>query len=177
MVHCYYYFCMPHVYVNVAAVLLVAGWRNCCWLIESVFLFIFTQNIFFSSALLCRNDGFVVPTSSPAISGMRGAARGCQPAAAKPPRVRVYVYAPNASFLPMAMHFSCGRGSFVALSAAGHARGGTCTRRCKLEPRPDSVERALGVQGRGELALFAGCLSAHLEPSKSVETSYLVFSF
>ena len=72
--------------------------------------------------------------------------------------------------LRSARMFSSGRGSFLALFAAEHAGGAACTLRRKLGPRPGSVTRAPGIQSCGELALFAGSLSAEPEPSRTTET-------
>ena len=50
-------------------------------------------------------------------------------------------------------------------------RGAVCTPWCKFGPRPGSVARALGVQSRGELAVFAGSFSADPEPIEPMETN------
>ena len=65
-----------------------------------------------------------------------------------------------------------GRGSFLALSAAGHILKGArvYTRPHKFGPHRGSLVRSPGVQNRGELALFAGSLSAEPEPSRTIET-------
>ena len=53
-------------------------------------------------------------------------------------------------------------------------RRAACTLRRECGPPPGSVARALGIQSRGELALFAGSLSAQPDPSRSMETPKLV---
>ena len=49
-------------------------------------------------------------------------------------------------FCGVQFFFSSGRGSFRALSAAGHAEGPACTPRRKCGSRPGPVGRALGVE-------------------------------
>ena len=56
------------------------------------------------------------------------------------------------------------------LGCCGERRGGACTLQRKLGPRLGSVARALGVQSRGELTLFAGPFRAEPEPSRALET-------
>ena len=73
-------------------------------------------------------------------------------------------YVQNALFFAYRQPFLSGRGSSLALSAARHSGpAGLYTTR-KTWPGP--VARALGVQSRGELALFAGSLSAEPEPTR-----------
>ena len=59
---------------------------------------------------------------------------------------------------------------FSRALGCGARRGPACTLRSKIGPRPGSVASALGVQSRGELALFVGSLSAKPDLSKTMET-------
>ena len=70
--------------------------------------------------------------------------------------------------------FCSGRGSCLALLAAGHA-GGLHVHRVQVSA-PAGL-RALGVQSRVELVLFAGSLSSELEPSRSMETPSVILIF
>ena len=75
------------------------------------------------------------------------------------------VHAQHARFFHIGNLFFSGHGSFLALSAAGHAEGPTCRLHAsKFGPRPGSVALAAGVQSRAELALFAGPHLAEPEP-------------
>ena len=79
----------------------------------------------------------------------------------------ICLYAQNALFFA---HRQAAAGRFLALSAAWHAGDPACTLRRKCGPWPGSVARALGVQSRDELALFAGSFSSQPEPIRSMET-------
>ena len=70
------------------------------------------------------------------------------------------VYERNVISSHISMPCSAGRGSFHALSAAGHAGGATCTPRRKCESRPGSVARVLGVQSRTIRKVVMGSISA-----------------
>ena len=54
------------------------------------------------------------------------------------------------------------RGSFLALSAAGHAGGPPVHHGASFGPRAGSVARALGVQSREIRQVIAGLLSAEI---------------
>ena len=69
-------------------------------------------------------------------------------------------------FLHIGQLFSSGRGSFLALSAAGDEGARVYSRR-KLGPRPGSVARALGIQSRAKWQLITGSLSSEAEPHKA----------
>ena len=69
-----------------------------------------------------------------------------------------HVYVPNALFRDIGNLFSSGRGSFLALSAAGHAGGAACTPRRKCGSRPGSAARALGVKNCAFRQVITGSL-------------------
>ena len=71
------------------------------------------------------------------------------------------------TFLRNTKLFSCGRGSFLALSAAGHTCGS----------RPGSVERALGVQSNEIWQAIAGLLSGQLAPTRPMQTPKTLYFF
>ena len=73
--------------------------------------------------------------------------------------------------------FSSGRGSILALSAAGHATEPACTPRCKCGSRPGSVARALGVQSREIWQATTGSLSAELYESRARQWKTHVSAF
>ena len=81
----------------------------------------------------------------------------CNPSARFQLYNTVYVYQLYL-FLQICMPHSAGRGSFFALSAAGHAGGRVYTRR-KSGPRSSSVARALGVQSCAIWQVITGSLS------------------
>lgn len=66
---------------------------------------------------------------------------------------------------------------FPSALGCGGCRGAARIIRRMFGPWPGSVARALGVQDRGELALFAGLLPAEPEPSRPMKTPRLLFLF
>ena len=78
-------------------------------------------------------------------------------------------YVSNAPFWHIGEVFCSGRGSFLALSSAGH-KGARVYARRKLGPRPGSEARALSVRSRAIWQVIAGSLSAEREPTSPTET-------
>ena len=80
-------------------------------------------------------------------------------------------------FLDISTLFSGARGSFLALSAAGHPGGPPVHHGASLGHGFGSVARALGVQSRDTWQAIAGLLSAELDPSKAMENPTYVSCF
>ena len=76
-------------------------------------------------------------------------------------------YVPNSIFLHIAELFSAGCGSFLVLSAAGHA-GGPRVRTARVWAPAEA--RALGVQSREKWRVTTGSVSNNLEPTRPIET-------
>ena len=66
--------------------------------------------------------------------------------------------------------FSSGRGSVLALSAAGHGGGPACMPRQKCGSRPGSVALVLGLQSREIWRVVAGLLYDQLELTRPIQT-------
>ena len=88
----------------------------------------------------------------------------------------VYFICMKCTFLRVGKLFSSSSGSFLELSAAGHAGGPRVYyHRCNFGPPPGSVARALGVQSRASWLFFTGLLSA--TPSRSGPWKPHTFSY
>ena len=70
---------------------------------------------------------------------------------------------------------SSGRGSFLDLSAAGHAGAPSCTPRRMGGPRPGSVARALGIQSRAGWQVIARSRSASPKLTRILESHIFKF--
>ena len=85
---------------------------------------------------------------------------------------------PSVSFVNNSTLFSGARGSFLALSAAGHAGGGgVCTLRRRCGSRLGSVVRALGVQSCDIWQVIAGLLSDQLFIERTQTQKKMSFCF